>query len=137
MRVVLDTNIFISALINQLGSSHFLYELWKNGYFHLLTCEEQLDEFREATRYPKVRQYIQPIMAGAMLNEIKLLSIFITNLPKLRISPDPWDNYILAVALKGKANFIVTGDKSGLLEIKKFKQIKIVNPSQMMRLIGH
>jgi hypothetical protein len=44
MRVVLDTNILISALLVQSGHSAAIYRAWHEGKFALLTCAEQLDE---------------------------------------------------------------------------------------------
>jgi uncharacterized protein len=60
MRVILDTNILCSALITPDGPSDRLYRAWREGRFELLTSDEQLDEFRRVTRYPRVRQYIEP-----------------------------------------------------------------------------
>lgn len=55
MRVVLDTNVLVSALISPLGPSDRLYQEWRNGIFDLITSEEQLEEFRRVTRYPHIR----------------------------------------------------------------------------------
>ena len=52
MRVVLDTNIFISALMVQTGHPAAVYRAWQEGYFTLLTCAEQLDELRATLRKP-------------------------------------------------------------------------------------
>ncbi len=78
MRVVLDTNVLVSALIVSGGLSDWLYQAWRTGGFTLVTSEEQLDEFRRVTRYPRVRQYIHPSHAGTMLNELKLLADTLT-----------------------------------------------------------
>ena len=48
MRVVLDTNILVSALLIQLGIPAAVYRAWHEGHFTLLTCPEQLDELRAA-----------------------------------------------------------------------------------------
>ncbi len=58
MRVVLDTNILISALIVPGGAPDALYQTWRAGQFTLVTSEEQLDEFRRVTRYPRLRPFL-------------------------------------------------------------------------------
>lgn len=86
MRLLLDTNILVSALIAPGGPADILYQAWRAGRFRLLTSEEQLEEFRRVTRYPKVRKYIRPAAAGTMLNEIRLLAHVLASLPSLRLN---------------------------------------------------
>jgi putative PIN family toxin of toxin-antitoxin system len=55
MRVVLDTNILVSALISKSGPTDRLYSAWKDHRYALVTSNEQLEEFRRVTRYPRVK----------------------------------------------------------------------------------
>jgi predicted nucleic acid-binding protein len=50
MRVVLDTNILISALLIQVGHPAVIYRAWQEGAFTLVVCAEQLDELRATLR---------------------------------------------------------------------------------------
>jgi predicted nucleic acid-binding protein len=50
MRVVLDTNVLISALMVRMGNPAAVYRAWQEGKFTLLTCAEQLDEIRSRFR---------------------------------------------------------------------------------------
>jgi predicted nucleic acid-binding protein len=52
MRVVLYTNILVSALLIQLGIPAAIYRAWYEGHFTLLTCPEQLDELRAKLSKP-------------------------------------------------------------------------------------
>jgi predicted nucleic acid-binding protein len=74
MRVVLDTNILISALMVQTGNPAAIYRAWQEGYFTLLTCAEHLDELRATLRKPAVAERIKPYRAGSLVNEIKELA---------------------------------------------------------------
>jgi predicted nucleic acid-binding protein len=65
MRVVLDTNVLISALMIQLGRPAAIYRAWQEGRFTLLTCAEQLDELRATLRKPALAERIKPYKAGA------------------------------------------------------------------------
>jgi len=66
MRAGLDTNILCSALLTLGGLTDRLYRAWRDGRFELLTSEEQLEEFRRVTRYPRLRPFIEAAAAGAM-----------------------------------------------------------------------
>ena len=60
MCVVLDTNIFSSALTSQKSVARQIYEAARSGRIALVTCDAQIDEIRRVTRYPRVPQYIRP-----------------------------------------------------------------------------
>jgi uncharacterized protein len=98
--------------------------------------EEQLEEFRRVTRYPKVRQYIEAGAADSMCNELRHLAVLLTNLPVVDASRDPADNFLLAMAQLGAAHLLVTGDKRDLLTVLAFRRTKIVTASQMLEQLG-
>jgi putative PIN family toxin of toxin-antitoxin system len=115
MRVVLDSNILLSALISPHGPPHRIYQAWQNRRFTLITAEVQLDEVRRASRYPKFRDVLQPHRVGRMLNNLRGAEI-IDPLRGHDDLADPNDAWLLALAETGRANHLVTGDKrSGLL----------------------
>ena len=136
MRIVLDTNVLISALISPGGWPDTLYQSWRSGRFVLVSSEEQLDEFRRVSRYPRLNRFIQPAAAGSMLNEIRLLALLVSHLPKLDISPDPADNFLLAMAQVGYADYLVTRDKDDLISLGRHKKTRILSVHQMMELLG-
>jgi hypothetical protein len=63
MRVVLDTNILVSALLIQLGIPAAVYRAWHEGHFTLLTCPEQLNELRATLSKPALAARIKPYHA--------------------------------------------------------------------------
>lgn len=117
MRVVLDTNIFVSALFDDTSPPAQILTLWREGKFLLLTAPEQLDELGRVTRYPKIRARLTPALAGRLINEIRDVALMVETLPLVERSPDPYDNYLLARAEAGNADYLVTGDKTGLLAL--------------------
>jgi|ERR1700678_85527 len=126
MRVALDTNILISALMIQTGNPAAIYRAWQERQFILLTCAEHLDELRAALRKPAIAERIKPYKAGGLVNELKKLAESIDELPQVRRSADPTDNFLLALSEAGKADYLVTGDKSGLLALQRHKNTRIV-----------
>lgn len=126
MRLVIDTNILVSALLAGTSLPAHLIVLWREGRFNLLTSAEQLDELMRVTRYPKIRERLAPALAGRLINEIRDLAVLLTALPVVTASPDPCDNYLLAMAASGSADFLVTGDKRDLLALRLFEGTKII-----------
>jgi len=135
MRLVLDTNILMSALIVPTGFPDRLYQQWRGGRFILITSEKQLDEFRRVTRYPRLKPFLSPAAAGTMFNELRLLATFVTNLPLIDVSPDPDDNFLLAMAEAGQADYLVTRDKPGVLALGRHKNTHTVTVGHMVGLL--
>ena len=93
MRVVLDTNILISALLLTHSAPAQAVIAWRRGQFELVTCELQLQELRDVTRRPKIRSLIRPAMAGEMVNQLRNMALMVDKLPPVEYSPDPFDNF--------------------------------------------
>ena len=135
MRVMLDTNVLVSALISPGGAPDTLYQAWRDGRFTLVSSEEQLDEFRRVSRYPRLRPFFARSAAGTMLNEIRQLARIGTHLPKVSASSDAADNLILAAAQAEHADYLVTGDKTDLLALCRHKGTRIVSVAQMIEVL--
>jgi len=133
---VVDTNILVSALFSSQSLPAHLIELWREGRFDLLTSAEQLDELIRVTRYSRIRERIAPALAGRLINELRDVAIVVANLPFVNASPDPYYNYLLATAVAGLANFVVTGDKRDLLVLRVFEGVKIVTVRELLTLQG-
>jgi uncharacterized protein len=136
MRVVLDTNILVSALIVPAGNPAAIYNAWEQGKFTLLTCAEHLDELHATLQKPKVANLIEPYKAGRLINQIKKLAEDIVELPRVKRSPDPDDDFLLALAEAGNADYLVTSDKSGLLSLASHKSTRIITARDFASLLA-
>ena len=132
MLVVIDTNIFISYLLVPTSQPAKIIALWKSGKFDVLTAQPQIDELMRVTRYPKIKDRISTALAGRFINDLRDLAIMVDDLPMVDISPDPYDNYLLAIASGGMADYLVTGDKLDLLALKKYDGTSIVSVSDFI-----
>jgi predicted nucleic acid-binding protein len=81
MRVLLDTNILVSALISRVGATDRLYSAWKAGRFVLVTSHEQLEDFRRVTRYARVKPLIEAGAAGTLYNPLRTSEAVLETLP--------------------------------------------------------
>ncbi|WP_291323573.1 putative toxin-antitoxin system toxin component, PIN family [Desulfonatronospira sp.] len=135
MRVVLDSNVLFSALISPYSPPHKIFLAWQNGRFELITCREQIEEIRRASRYPKLQRILQGHRVGTLINRLYLGNL-VDKLPQDMQTHDPEDAFLLALSQAGKADILVTGDKrSGLLRMGSHRQARIVTPTIFCREI--
>lgn len=132
MRIVIDTNILISALLSARSPAAQLLLLWRQGRFDLLMCREQLDEIRRVTRYPKIRERLAPAVAGRLVRDLRLIALQIDHLPPVAICADPFDDYLLALTQAGEADYLITGDKRDLLALGRFGRTRIISIRQFL-----
>ena len=136
MRLVIDTNVLISALLVGSSLPAHLIGLWRESRFDLLTSADQLDELARVTRYPRLRARLAPALAGRLINTLRDLAIVVENLPAVTVCPDPYDASLLAIAAAGSADFLVTGDKRDLLGLRLHQGTKIVTVRDFLALHG-
>lgn len=134
MRLVIDTNVLISALLVRSSVPARLITLWREDRFDLLTSGPQLEELTRVTRYPKIRERMTPALAGRLINELREIAIVVENLPQVTACADPFDNFLLAMAVAGAADFLVTGDKRDLLGLRLYEGIRIATPRDVLEM---
>jgi len=134
VRLVIDTNILISALLASTSLPAHLIDLWREGRFDVLTSAEQVDELMRVTRYPKIRAHLIPATAGRLINEMRDLGVRVADLPAVTMCADPYDNYLLAMAAAGRADFLITGDKRDLLGIRLYEGARILSVRDFLTL---
>ena len=108
VRVVLDTNILIGALITKGTPPDSLYQAWLRDEFELVTSLAQLSEMARAIVRPRLRRFVDVDEAAAIVKNIGARAVVPRGLPVVDLSPDPSDNPILATAIAGKADLLVS-----------------------------
>ena len=126
MRVILDTNIFLSALLSERGPPALIINAWQGGRFDLVTSLEQINEFKRATRYPNLRPFLPRGAVGRIVKGLRDAEVLLKRLPGGAAAPDPNDDYLIAMAIKSGAHFLVSGD-NGVLSIKRIGPTMIVS----------
>lgn len=138
LRVVLDANVMISALIQPKGASgRILRHLLERNSFELVVSTTILAEVRRSLSYPKVRKYIKTSDEDLDLwvASIELIAQPVDgNLRIHAVAADPDDNKYIEAAVEGLAQFVVTGDKH-LLTLKSYENIRIVTPRLFLDLL--
>lgn len=129
MRVVLDTNVLLSALISPHGAPDAIYRAWRAAKFEVVTSLTQFDELRRASRYPKFQSILQPHLVGAMVNNLQR-AIVLDRLSTEVEADDPNDAFLLAMAIAGDTDYLVTGDyRAGLLQKGHVGRTRIITPA--------
>jgi hypothetical protein len=136
MRVVLDTNILVSAMITSTGNPAEIVNAWLEGKFTLLTSAEHVDELRATLQKPRVAELIKLHKAGRLVNQIKKLAEDVGALPDVQRSAGPTNDFLLGMSEAGQADYLVTGDKSGLLALDRHKATRIVSANDFAALFA-
>lgn len=131
-KVVIDTNIFISAF-GWGGKPLRIMQLLEKGRIINCISEDIFTELRIAITYPKLG-FSKKIQTN-ILEFVLSYSDFYESTEKVNVSADPDDNKFIECALSSKAGYIITGDED-LLKIKNYKNIKFISPDQFLKSIG-
>jgi len=136
MRVVIDTNIFISALIRPDGKPGQIIQRWRDGGFTLLYSDTLLQEWLDVLSRPRIQNkyHLTNEDAQTILMFILLRGEAVTSNRKITACRDPKDNQFLEVAAAGQADVIVSGDKD-LLVLNPFEDIPIVSPHSFLAML--
>ena len=125
MRVVLDTNILVSALITKGTPPDQRYQAWLRDDIELVTSVAQIDEITDVLARPRLRRYVDSDEAAQMVAAIHQRATVLTHVPVTKRSPDPKDDPILAAAVVGDVGLVVSGDRSDMLALGDVEGIPI------------
>ena len=131
MRIVLDTNIFISALIGK-GFRQRLTRVFDDSSIVILTDETLFMEIEDVSARPKISKYINPTERGDFLAYLKSRCEQIVVTSVVTVSPDPDDNFLLSLSKDWQAEYLVTGNKRDLLDLEEFVGTKIITLTEFL-----
>ena len=133
LRIVLDSNVLVSALLGQGGPRRLLLILSREHT--IVSSVQMLAELEDVLHRDKfqltdgqIADYLSLIISGSTVLDV-------ANYSKV-IKADPDDDVVLASALEGEADYLVTGDKH-LLLLREYHRTKIITVKQMLALIGN
>lgn len=136
MRFVLDTNIIVSGFISPHRAPAALLLAVRRERAVLVTSSAQLDELGYVVSRARIQKYLVPGAVENFQETVDALALIVPGpLPKVTESPDPDDNLILATALAGEAELIVSGDKRHVLALKVFRGISIVTAARAVEIL--
>lgn len=138
MRVVLDTNVVVSALFSPRGGPAAILQAWREGRIEVVTSPDLLDELTRVLKRPASLKRLgwSASEVEVFLDGMRAQAVLAAPEGKLRIvAADPSDDRVLEAALAGGAGYIVTGD-SHLLQLAQYEGIAVLSPARFMALLS-
>jgi putative PIN family toxin of toxin-antitoxin system len=133
VRVVVDTNVFISSLLNTEGNPRKVIDLWRFEKITLCLSKKILAEYFAVlgrfgmSEEPEGEELVQ-------LFQKRYNQVFLTSVPTIpAISQDPADNKFIECSVAADAKYIISGDRH-LLDLKVFKGIRILPPTDFLKV---
>jgi putative PIN family toxin of toxin-antitoxin system len=136
MRVVLDTNVLISATLIRDGNEDRILRAWLRGAFEVVASPQMLQELGRALFYEKLRRlrWMSEPEVVSLLRLFAQEAVMVAGEISASACRDPDDNKFLAAAAEGGAQYVVSGDKA-LLEVKRYRGAQIVTPAAFLRIL--
>ena len=140
MRIVLDTNVLVSAILSPRSASAQIILLVLDGVLNLAISNDILEEVYRVLRYPKLvrlmkKNGVTPREVESVIERLSTIAVVTPGELTLDvIQDDPSDNKILACAIESEADFIISGDRH-LADLKEYQGIAIVNPATFLVIV--
>lgn len=137
LRVVLDANVYVGAVVRPEGPPGQIVERFLRGeVFTIILSPAIVEEVFQALAYPKVRRLVRTdIDPESWFEDIVVLADMVAVGYELsRVSKDPDDDKHLSAAMEGRAGFVISGD-SDFLAVKEHEGVRIVTPRTFLDLL--
>jgi uncharacterized protein len=134
MKIVIDTNDFISAMI---GRKHLekLSKVLLNNNIEIYGEQKLITEIQNVAYREKFRKYISIKDVDLFVETIKLRLTFIETKAEIFDCRDPKDNYLLSLAVDSNWQYLITGDKKDLISMKPYKGINIIKLNEFLEIM--
>lgn len=135
-RVVIDSNVLISARLSPQGSPGRLLAAWLDGRFELIVSPALLVELAGVLARPKFRRWLSADEARAFVRTLRAGATLIDDPPAQHHDlRDPDDSYLLTLACSAKADYLVSGD-GDLTSLQSLKP-PVVAPADFLASLGN
>jgi uncharacterized protein len=133
MRAVIDTGVFVSALIRKQGTTGDVLRALRDGRFTAIYTTDIVVEIIDVLGRSgfRAKYHIEPDDITAVVNLIRLRGDLVTPARKVTICRDPKDDKFIEAALATQTDCIVSGD-ADLLDLSSFEDIPILRPAEFL-----
>lgn len=138
MRIVVDTTVLVSALLSPSGAPARMLRFWEADSFELVVSEEILAEYVRVLAYPRIAKRLTLTRESVeeLVGAFRQFATLVEPDESLRvIADDPDDDKVLACAVAGGAEYVVSGDEH-LLSLGEYQGIQILPPAELLVLLG-
>ena len=137
MKVVLDTNVLVSAVLVATSPPARILQAWRAGVFQLVVSGDLLLELRDVLNRPRIaeRSGWSAEDVATLIGALMASAAFVEPGDVLHVVSDDDDNRVLEAALAGEADYIVSGDRA-LLSLGRYEGIEIVTPARLWAILS-
>ena len=134
-RVVLDINVIVSGTPDRGTPPSQIISRWQQGHFALVVSEHILSRAEGVWNRPYFADRLNPDVPQRILSTLRSRGESFTPVDDVHgIADDEEDDLVLATAVAGSADYLVTGDK-GLLTLGSFRGVRIVTPRAFLDIL--
>lgn len=132
LRVVLDTNVVVSALVHPRGAPASIVDSATSRRFRCFVSEPLIEEYSDvlARNYLHLDQQRE----ARFIKAFREVAIFVVPRKRVVVARDPDDNMVIECAVEARADFIVTGNSRDFP--LQFHGVRIVNPRDFLVVLG-
>jgi putative PIN family toxin of toxin-antitoxin system len=135
VRVVLDANVLVSAVISTAGPPREIVTAWVDERFELIASPELLDELRDVLQRPRLRRWVSLETATEFIAGLAEDAVIVEDPPsRPALTADPDDDYLVALARTAQADYLVSGDHH-LLELVD-PEPPVLTPREFLDLLA-
>lgn len=136
LRVVIDSNVYVSALISPTSTAASAVDAWRiRGAYEVVISEQLIIELEDVVRREKFRSYFSEKQGMEMVEKLRHGTTISREGAVKRVSPDPRDDYLIALAISSNADYLVTGDGKHLLSLEPGEHPPIITPRALLEKI--
>jgi len=138
IRAVLDTNVLISGLIVAQGPPRQILDAWLESLFTLVTSLYLVEELVHVLSYPRITERLrldEPELAAVLDALLSKAEVTSGQLRLPGVTRDPKDDFVVACAKEGEADYIVSGDQD-LLVLGEYEGIQVITPRQFVEILA-
>jgi hypothetical protein len=135
MRVVVDTNVFVSYLLSPRGTTAWLLFLWRDGRFGIVISPTLFTELVGVLQRPHISGRVDIQRRFSLLRRLREEAIWTPGeLDASGSTPDPKDDMLISAALETAAQYVVTWDVA-LLTQGKHNDVRLITPEEFITLV--
>jgi putative PIN family toxin of toxin-antitoxin system len=142
LRVVIDVNVLVSGTIVPSGDSAFIVRSFKQGVFDIITSQQHLDELYRVLGRRRIRSqyHVTERRRKKIVGRLAQLAEFVQPSGALALCRDPTDDYLIEMAILGRATHLVTGDKDfhddpALLRFLQEREVAVIYPADFVTFL--
>jgi putative PIN family toxin of toxin-antitoxin system len=135
VRVVVDANVLVSAVISELGPPREIVDAWVQERFELIVSPALLDELGDVLTRPRLRRWVSAEVAVEFIAGLAQDALVLEDPPlQAGLTADPDDDYLIVLARAAGADYLVSGDRH-LLSLEE-PDPPVLTPREFLDLLG-